>query len=160
MLLLTACSQTNVGHRDADDVLEVKGYNTVMKTGKVLIDPVHGKETFMSYGAMTGIDATKANGVVYLHHFEDGVSVITANVNILPAPEGSSFVATIVNTREKKEIPGGTLSSIIGDARHSSKFESREDPALLKEVRVYLVKGSSRTLVAQGELKEDPSASR
>ncbi len=135
------------------DILEVKEYSTVMKTGKVLIDPVHGKEVAFWYGA---IGSEKSNGVGYIHTFEDGASIVTANLNILLAEKGTHYQAFLVSDDGKKEVDIGQLNSIIGDARHSIRFETQNDISGMTKLEVRHMKGllGGSEVVGSGTLKK------
>lgn len=157
-LSLSACSKPI--SRDDGDVLEVREFNTVMQTEKDLIDPVHGRQTAVWYGALNGVGGTNANGVGFVHMFEDGVSVMTVNLNVLPAKKDSHFVAVLSDQAGTKKITIGEVSSIIGDARHSAKFQTDADVTGMSVLNVYSVLQSESveygTLVASGTLKEAP----
>lgn len=156
---LTACS-TKIERNDSD-VLEVKKFNTVMQTEKDLIDPVHGKQTEVWYGAMTGVGETKANGISLVHRFADGASAITVNLNVLLAKKGYHYTAVLMTPDQSKSVDIGEVSSIIGDARHSAKAETMTDTTGMTLVHVYEVQGSKKptqgTLIAVGTLKLAPS---
>lgn len=155
---LSACSKPIA--RDESDILEVKQFNTVMQTEKDLIDPVHGKQTAVWYGALNGVGETKANGVGFIHTFADGVSVITVNLNILPLKKGSHFVAVLALPDGTKTVDIGEITSIIGDARHSGKSETDANITGMTMINVYSVLQSESIeygdLVATGTLKEAP----
>lgn len=139
------------------EILEVKEYTTVMKNGKVLVDPVHGKEVKFWYGA---VGSEKSNGVAYIHVFEDGTSVVTANVNILIADEGTHYQVYLKSADGKKQIDVGELQSIIGDARHSVRFETTEDLSSMLNMEVRHEKGllAGSEVVGTGTLKEPAPA--
>jgi hypothetical protein len=146
-IVLSACSQP-----EKDKGKEVKDYTSIIKTGKEVTDPVHGKETGFFYGA---IGSEKSNGVAYIRTYEDGVSVVTANLNVHLAEQGTHYEAYLLSADEKKKIDLGELTSIIGDARHSVRFETKENiqDMLTLEVRLEkgLLKGSE--VIATGVLK-------
>ncbi len=109
------------------DILETRSFKTVMKTGKVLVDPEHGEETGFWYGALTGIDGTNANGVAFTHRFKDGVFITTANLNIAKLEKGS-YVAWIAKDTEGTGIKRmGVLQNLLGDVRHSLRYQTSED---------------------------------
>jgi hypothetical protein len=157
-LVFSACSKQIT--RDEGDILEVKEFNTVMQTEKDLIDPVHGKQTAVWYGAMSGVGETKANGVGFVHRFEDGASTVTINLNVLLAQKGYRYVGVLSTPDGSKTVDVGEISSIIGDARHSGKMETTIDTTGMTIINVYSVKGSEKpaqgTLIATGTLKEAP----
>jgi hypothetical protein len=157
-LTLSACSKPI--SRDEGDILEVKKFNTVMQTEKDLIDPVHGKQTAIWYGAMNGVGETNANGAGFVHRFEDGASTITLNLNVLEAPKDYRYVGVLTTPDGSRSVDIGEISSIIGDARHSGRVETVVDVTGMTLINVYSVKGSQKasagTLIATGTLKEAP----
>lgn len=157
-LVFSACS-TKIT-RDEGDVLEVKEFNTVMQTEKDLIDPVHGKQIAVWYGAMIGVGETKANGVSFVHRFEDGASTVTINLNVLLAQKGYRYVGVLSTPDGSRTVDVGEISSIIGDARHSGKMETTVDTTGMTMINVYTVKGgqmlTEEALIATGTLKEAP----
>ncbi len=151
---LTACGK--VSDHNESEILKVQNYNQVMKTGKVLVDPVHGEETDFWYGALSGVGETNANGVAYIHRFKDGTSVATMNLNILPVAKPQYFSVVLKNDLTGGTIDAGELSSIIGDARHSAKVETTADVSSHLRVVVlkHMTKGDAGTIVADGVLKK------
>jgi hypothetical protein len=149
----SACTKSTV-ERDDGDILEVKEYNTTLGT-KNLVDPVHGKRTSLWYGAVLGVNDTNANGIAYVHRFEDGASVLTVNLNILQAGAGEYFSVGIKNA-VGVEKDGGKLTSIIGDARHSARMELAENLDGFTTVVVYKNVSGTKTLVAEGLMKLAP----
>jgi hypothetical protein len=147
-LVLAACGAPE----ETDKPLAIESYTKVMKTGKKLVDPVHGEETGFWYGAVGG---EKSNGVAYIYTFQDGASVVTLNLNVLPAEKGTRYHAYLLSDDGKKEVDLGELRSIIGDARHSLKFETTESIEGMLRVEVKLLKGllSGSETVALGTLK-------
>ncbi len=133
--LLAACGSS--GEVDIDQPIEVQSYTTVMGS-KNLEDPVHGKEVEFAYGAISGVNETKANGVAYRHTFADGTSVMTINLNILPAPKGKVFVAWLSDDAGTSYVHAGALSSILSDARHTLRLETKEPSTKLMKVVVTL----------------------
>ena len=158
VLLLSACGKVSVP--EEDKVLEVKNYNQVMRTGKVLIDPVHGEETAFFYGSLLGVGETNANGVGFIHTFKDGTSVVTAQLNILPLKKPEYFSASLVDDVTGKTIDMGELSSIIGDARHAAKLETKEDVSSSLHVVIFKhsKNGDAGVKVGEGLLKEPAPA--
>ena len=156
-LLLVACASVTV---DQNANQKIKNYNAIVRPAKDVIDPVHGKETGFWYGAMSGVNGTNANGVVFMHGYSDGAYAVTLNLNILPAKKGWHFVADLRGADSAQVLSIGTLVSIVGDARHSVKLETTTDAHALLTVSVFLVADSGRAaeaqLVASGTLKQPP----
>ncbi len=156
-LVLAACGPGTVKIGD-DKVLEVKTYNATMQGAGALVDPVHGKETRFAYGAIDGVNGVRANGVGYIHTFADGVTIVTANLNILQAPTDKRYILWGSNADGSKYVFGGELDSILGDARHSGKFQTKEDVASVSTLTVSLETIANPTLPgshqAEGVMKE------
>jgi hypothetical protein len=148
MLTLSAC-----GNQEKDKVLEIKDFTTVMKTGDELIDPVHGKEVNFLYGALSGQNGTNANGVGYVHTFADGFSVITGNLNIELAEKGKKYTAFIEGESGAPSIALGAMESIIGDVRHSVKFETSQTLPSTVKIVVYREGSGEKNVVATGDLQ-------
>lgn len=153
---LTACSSSAEKTPVIDKAQQISNYTTVSRTASNPEDPVHGKEVGFWYGALSGVDGTNANGVAYLRLYADGATVLTVNLNILPAPEGEEYTVAISDPAEGKEIDAGELRSIVGDARHSLTFEAKEDYSAMKTLTVFL--GKNR--VAEGVVKEPSKPAR
>ena len=154
LLLLSACGGSDEVEIVEDKVLEVQKYNTVYQGSG---DPEHGKQKTFKYGSIDGVGESKANGVAYFPTFEDGVSVLTVNVNILIAPEGSHYQVMLSDGSPTGLIEVGTLSSIIGDVRHSVKLVTEEDIENYNSILIYLMPDEGtggQGLVAQGTLKK------
>lgn len=149
ILALLACTPT----QPVDKQQLLQDYSQV-KAGK---DPVHGEETAMWYGSIEGVNGTNANGVGFIRRYEDGATVVTVNLNILPAEEGTHFQAFITDGAGTS-VDAGELRSIIGDARHSAKLETKDDVSALLTVEVHSVKGGllagQSSVVARGTLKQ------
>lgn len=150
LLALVACSQTDTS--EDGEILAEEQYRIVTGT-KDLVDPIHGKRTGFWYGAVTG---ESANGVAYMHVFEDGASFASLNLNVGLAPKGSVYIASLTDGAGKS-IELGELSSILGDARHTVSLDTEEDLSTLLNVQVHLATGSDRTLVGEGTLKQPPA---
>ncbi len=155
--LLSACGKSDTVTIDTGSgkALEVQTYNTVMGT-KHLTDPVHGKETQFAYGAVSGVEGTKANGVTYLHTFADGVSVLTVNVNILPVP-GKHFIAWATDEAGMSYTYAGELESVLNDARHTVTLTTKQEVKNLARVVVTIESsvhpGSAGQHAAEATLK-------
>ena len=156
-VILAACGQGTV-KVGGDKVLEVKTYNATMQGARTLVDPVHGKETRFAYGAIDGVNGVRANGVGYIHTFADGVTIVTANLNILQAPAGKRYILWGSNVDGSKVVFGGDLESILGDARHTGKFQMKEDAASVGTLVVTLETIANPSLPgshqAEGVMKE------
>lgn len=148
-VLLVACNKP-----ETDKVLEIKDFTTVMKTGEGVVDPEHGKETAFYYGALGGQNGANANGVGYIHTFEDGFSTVTANLNIQVADKGFEYVAYLEGATSAAPIKVGALHSIIGDVRHSVKFETNEGVTSKLKLVVYREGSGKKEVVAVGDLKQ------
>lgn len=155
-LVLTSCGAKTVQvGEDEGEILEQKEYKVTINNGKQLVDPVHGKEESLWYGAVLGVNETNANGIAYVHRFEDGTSILTVNLNILQAGAGESFSVALKNAAGA-EMDGGVLASIVGDARHSAKFETTENVEGFTTVAIYKHASGQKQLVAEGTVKEAP----
>lgn len=154
LLVLSACGSKEKEVEIVEDkVLEVQKYNTVYQGS---VDADHGKQVAFMYGSIDGVGESKANGVAYFPSFEDGASVLTVNVNILPAPEGSHYLVMLSDGSPRGLIEVGKLTSIVGDVRHSIKFATEEDIKSFNSILIYLMPNEgegSQGLVAQGTMK-------
>ncbi len=154
LLVLSACGSKEKEVEIVEDkVLEVQKYNTVYQGS---VDPEHGKQVAFMYGSVDGVGESKANGVAYFPTFEDGTSVLTVNVNILPAPEGSHYLVMLSDGSPKGLIEVGKLESIVGDVRHSAKLVTDDDVKSFTSILIYLLPNEgqgSQGLVAQGTMK-------
>jgi len=149
LLVLTACSP--YAAKTEDDILAEEQYRMVTGT-KDLVDPVHGKRTGFWYGSVLG---EAANGIAFLHGFEDGFFSASMNLNVEPAPNGSRYIV-VLQSNEGRTIEMGVLESLFDDARHTVKFETSEEIAAFLTVNVFLVTGTTRELIAEGTLKQPP----
>ena len=150
-VLFSACGSQP--KKPDDKATQIKEYTSTIRTSKDAEDPVHGKETAFLYGAVTGVGGSNANGVAFLHTYEDGFTVITVNLNILLAPSGEHYEAYLSDGVEENPVDLGLLRSIIGDVRHNLQYEEKND---LGDRRLILIKLGSKT-IAEGALKT-PSA--
>lgn len=139
----------------------LKDYGTLKQTGKDFVDPEHGKQAGIWYGAVEGAGATPANGIVFARVFENGTIMITANVNIALAVAPDDYVAELTDDTRTQALSMGSLDSIIGDARHVAKLEiTSQDISKFTHFKVYKRANgndAARTLVAQGTLKAVPA---
>ena len=153
-LALVSCA----GLSSEDKILEVKSYGQIMKTGKDTPDPIHGKEVGFYYGAVSGTtEGRNANGIGYIHVYEDGTSVITVNLNI-ELPTSGTYKAYLGNNSDNTSILIGELESIVGDVRHTIKSKTRENVGETLVVKVLLEERGKSTLVAEGVLKQPTKA--
>lgn len=154
-LILAACGTSTDVTVGTNKPLEVQSFNAVMGT-KNLVDPVHGKETRFAYGAVLGVNGTKANGISYLHTFADGTSVLTVNLNILPV-SGKHVVAWMTDETGTSVTYVGELTSVMNDARHAVILETKEDVKNIHTIVVTLEDSQQPTMPsvhrAEGTLK-------
>ncbi len=153
-LVLTACGSPS----EEDQILQVQEYSKIMQTGKDLVDPVHGKEVKFYYGAVSGANGTNANGLAYVHVFEDGTSIVTVNLNIELSRRGTRYVAYLNNSTGDLPVKIGELKSIVGDVRHTMKNETQKSVSETLTVNVLREGKGESILVAQGTIKEPASA--
>ena len=123
--------------------------------GGIPVDPVHGKETWFAYGAMSGVEGTPANGVADIHRFEDGHYLHTASLNIAITADGTFYEAWL--TDGEKMISTGHMTNPFGDVRHQVRFESNTDVEKYLKVVVTLEKDDGNPVpgkhVAEGTMK-------
>lgn len=155
-LLIVACGTSKPLVPNPDDEKKVQEYNAPLtrKPGQEVRDPVHGVETGLWYGAVSGTEGTNANGVAFVQYFEDGGSIVTVNLNIAQAPEGKHYEAIVQNEDGSDVFTVGELRSIIGDSRHSAKIDTTYDTSKLHTITVVLLSdGAERgDTVATGTL--------
>lgn len=139
------------------DVQKVVTFNTGMPVGPVA-DEKHGKETWLGVGAVMGMNGTKANGVAFGHGFEDGAYMLTGQLNIAIAEEGTFYQAWLKNEETGDLVEAGRPQPNFGDVRHGLRLESERDLSDYRNVIVSLEKDDGNTamgeIVAQGTLKE------
>jgi hypothetical protein len=123
------------------------------KPAKEVVDPVHGKETSMFYGALSGANDVNANGVAFLSSFADGSSRIRVNLNIALAEKGEKYDVSLRNKTTGKSIDVGTLSSILGDVRHAVTLEIKTSTDGYTDVLIHRTGKTSPKIVAEGTLK-------
>jgi len=124
-----------------------------MKSGAEFSDPVHGKGVSFYYGAVSGAGETNANGIAYIHLFEDGASAVTINLNIELPPSGTKYVAYVQDSTGSSSVKVGEMKSIVGDVRHSVKLETSENVAKNLSVKVLREGRGESVLVAEGTMK-------
>jgi len=146
-LALSACGGSTT--KVPDKVTQIQEYTSTIRDGKEVIDSEHGKELGFMYGAVSGVNKTNANGVAYIRAYEDGFYSATMNLNILLAPAGKKYVGYLSDEKKTKMIELGELGSIVGDVRHSLRFESKQD---LREFNVFLVMMDDQ-VIAEGTVK-------
>jgi len=150
-ILIAGCTsdptQVSVGG-STGDVNEVHTIPVAMPEGGKIVHPAHGPEEFFAYGAMTGVEGTAANGVVQLQEFEDKTSILTLQLNIEQAPEGTFYSAAAVNASDRMEL--GQLQNLFGDVRH--QIESVQQVALRNFMSIEV--SLNGEIVARGSLRE------
>lgn len=101
-------------------------------------DPVHGKEVFLSYGPIKGVEKVPANGVATVHVFEDHTSNVGIQLNINLPDEGHFFEAWALKTGAAPAawISLGHMNSVVGDVRHALKSEQAIDLSEYTIVRI------------------------
>lgn len=119
--------------------------------------PDHGTEQWFAITALTGLDGKPANGVAQAHYLEDGSFIVSIQLNIERAPDGSFYEGWVEN-EAKQMVSLGHLRTPFGDVRHSLKFLGNEDLRSYGRVLVTLEKddgneGASEA-VAEGTLLE------
>ncbi len=153
MTILAACGRAPA--KPVDKAQQIQDYTTVSKTGTGTVDPVHGAETGFWYGALAGTNGTNANGVSFVRVYSDGATAVTVNLNILPAPQGKHYQAYLTDGAGSG-VDIGELRSIVGDARHSLTFETKDDTTTMKTVIIRL---DDRD-IAQGTMKAPSTETR
>lgn len=163
-IFLAGCSsqgQITINNNQASSssggVIAVQKLQELMPTGKQLVDPTHGKEEGLAYGAMGGANGMLANGVVTAHYFQDGSTIIGLQVNIADAKAGTYYNAWLMNDDGSQPINLGQLENSPGDVRHSLHFESKDNLQVYRKVAVTIQQtGGSQTpgqTVASGTLQ-------
>ncbi len=158
-VVLAACGRQPLVTKQTNTATDkVREYSTV-KADKNPTDPVHGKEVGFWYGAIAGVEGVNANGVGFIHSFEDGAFSVTVNLNIKEAPAKSFHVAWVTDEVGAKTVLVGVVSSIVGDVRHSASLTTKDDLQGLTKVIITLESSEkpekpSQTREASGFLKE------
>lgn len=152
-LALVACG----GQSEEDKILEMQSYSQIMKTDKDLVDPVHGKEVKFYYGAVSGVAPVNANGLAYVHVFEDGTSTVTVNLNI-EVQSGAKYIVSIENASGTSSLKVGVLRSLVGDVRHTVTMQTKNDLATSLVVVVRREGKGEPVVVAKGTMKEPAAA--
>ncbi|MBM3227447.1 anti-sigma factor [Candidatus Peribacteria bacterium] len=145
----TTIEDPPIGGQSLEQIMPVNGRVEV---------PGHGEEKWFAYGAVAGNQWTPANGVVTSHVFEDGATIVTGQVNVEPAKEGTFYEVWIRDLETQQGVSAGHLVNHFGDARHGFKLESSEDLRRYLDVRVTLEKDDGNTeasthIVATATLK-------
>ena len=119
--------------------------------------PGHGKELWFAIAPLTGV-SIPANGVAQAHYLEDGASIVTVQLNIERAEEGSFLEAWLVGADPTKRISLGHLRTPFGDVRHQLKYIGKDDLRSYTTVLVTLEEDdgnpSASESVAEGVLKD------
>lgn len=128
--LLAACSPVQeeplkVGPGTGTGTLYRQEFQTAMPTGTPTL-PGHGKETGLSYGALSGTGGTSANGIASIHHLEDKTSVVGLQLNILAAPDGM-FYEGWVESADGTRFNVGHLTNPFNDVRHRVRLEAQNN---------------------------------
>lgn len=157
-LLLSSCKESVRIFSDEDAPIGNQVIRQVLPGQGPVEAPGHGKELWFAIGAMTGVPGVNANGVAQGHYLEDGVSIVTVQLNIEEAPDGSFYEAWLVSSDESALKSIGHLRTPFGDVRHSVKFIEETDIRGFTAVRVTLEKDDGNPAasapVAEGVWKE------
>lgn len=129
-----------------------------MPTGGRVEDAEHGREVWLAVGALSGASGAAANGAAMAHAFEDGASIASIQLNIVPAADGSFYEAWLENEGDGVALSAGHLTNIFGDVRHVGRLETHEN--LQERMHVVITRESddgnparNGNIVAQGTLK-------
>ena len=155
LLGLVACLKDD-GVTVGGDVQEVVEINAGMPKGEV-VDQIHGKEVLLAVGAIIGVNGTPANGVGYLHVFEDGSTILSGQLNIALPQDGTFYQAWLKNEATGETVEAGRPQPSFGDVRHGLRLESKDDLRAFTKVVITLEKDdgdpSPGLVVAEGEMK-------
>lgn len=142
---------------DQGQVEMVQKFNVGMPVGEIE-DQKHGKEVWLAVGPVMGVGGVAANGVGYGHGFENGAYMLSGQVNIELAPEGSFYQAWLKNEDTGEIIEAGRPQPNFGDVRHGLRHESATDLSAFRTIIITLEADDGNpemgTIVAQGTLKE------
>lgn len=115
VLLLASCSRGRVRR---ETVIGKELYQVAMPTGRDVVHPEYGKEEWFGIGPLSGEGKVKANGLAEMHVFEEGVTVVTFQLNIEAPPQGSSYVAWLLKPDGSDALRMDSLGSPFKDVRH------------------------------------------
>ena len=155
---LAACGNSAQQLKPGEDsASKTQHYDTVAKHGTgAEVDPSHGAQIRMAYGAILGVDSVNANGVGFLRTYADGVSVATINLNIEAPAAGQHYVVWSDDSKVGLTMRG-ELTSIVGDVRHSTSFQTTDAPTDFYKVMVTLESTAKPSApgkeIAEGTLK-------
>lgn len=130
LTLLSACSAGNPPSESNTSESGGNGASGTTQSGagisasSELVDPTHGKQTALAYGAVSGENGVLANGVATARYFQDGSTMITVQANIADAPAGSHYEAWLTGGG-LQAVDMGELQSTAGDVRHGLEYTSR-----------------------------------
>jgi hypothetical protein len=156
-LALAACGSQPVVTPDKTASQRIVEYNSI--TGKQNeTNPSHGAQTRFWYGAIVGVNDIPANGVGVLRQYADKTFAGQINLNILPRKDDKHLVVWMAKSGGTDPVRVGELASIIGDARHTSSFETTgnlsERTVVLVTLETIAEPSSPGPHAAEGTLKE------
>lgn len=155
VLVLVSCSRGGSVRRET--TIGSETLNVMMPSGKEVVHPVYGAETWFGLGAMKGNAPAKANGVAQSHVFEKGTTVVTVNLNITEAPKGSRYVGWLHKPGEAERVRLDVLLNPLNDARHVITVDVPKDLEGYTEVVVTQERASgpedTDPVVAVGTMK-------
>lgn len=131
------------------DILETQSFQTTMRTGNQLIDEDHGTEIALWYGGVSGIGNVNANGIGFTHKFDDGYFVHTLNVNIKQAGTGYYVAWAAKDAAGTDARRLGVLANLVGDVRHSVRFETKDD--LSAHLHVFVTQETEKEPATPGQ---------
>lgn len=143
-LTLAACSGTpSTGTQTQSSSKSASGGSVQVVTFNAIssvASPQHGKEVFLSYGALSGISGVAANGVASLHVFEDKTSNVGIQLNIHQPQKGQYYQAWIFKTGAAASswTSLGQLISPTGDVRFALTSNQTADLRNDTEIRITL----------------------
>ncbi len=152
LVLLTGCNRSGLG---TGNELDTERIQYGMPQGGEVEYQGHGKETWFSYGPLTGVGGVAANGVTQAHLFEDGRYLHTVQLNVEPAKDGFFYEGWLVKGSEV--VSTGHLTNPFADTRHSLRFEADTDYTGYLNVVITLEKDDGNPApaghIAEGKLK-------